>query len=164
MKKFRGFQVRKPAIPFFRHFFRRASYRRFDTSASRVRILTRICDWVTQKTRRLCFNRSGSGYARLVEHDSVHEKMVKVPKGCLAVYVGQQEDDCHRIVVPVIYFNHPLFAKLLNKAEEKYGFDHPGRITIPCPASEFESVTTRIACCRSLRRKIGRIMTHRHDG
>uniref|UniRef100_A0A804L8D2 Uncharacterized protein n=1 Tax=Musa acuminata subsp. malaccensis TaxID=214687 RepID=A0A804L8D2_MUSAM len=50
-----------------------------------------------------------------------------------------------RYVVPVIYFNHPLFGELLQEAEEEFGFHHPGGITIPCPAAEFERVRTRVA-------------------
>lgn len=62
-----------------------------------------------------------------------------VPKGCLAVKVGQGEEK-ERFVVPVIYFNHPLFMQLLKEAEEEYGFDHKGPITIPCHVEEFRNV------------------------
>lgn len=72
------------------------------------------------------------------------------PRGKLAVYVGQKDGDYKRVLVPVIYFNHPLFGDLLREAEKEYGFDHPGGITIPCRVSEFESVKTRIdAGCSS---------------
>ncbi|PHT95424.1 Auxin-responsive protein SAUR36 [Capsicum annuum] len=69
---------------------------------------------------------------------------VPVPKGHLAVYVGQKDGDYKRVLVPVIYINHPLFSELLREAEEEYGFNHPGGITIPCRISEFERVQTRI--------------------
>ncbi|KAK2419428.1 SAUR auxin-responsive protein family [Trifolium repens] len=62
-----------------------------------------------------------------------------VPKGCLAIKVGQGEDQ-QRFVVPVIYFNHPLFMQLLKEAEEEYGFDHKGPITIPCHVEEFRNI------------------------
>ncbi|AES82805.1 putative small auxin-up RNA [Medicago truncatula] len=62
-----------------------------------------------------------------------------VPKGCLAIKVGQGEDQ-QRFVVPVIYFNHPLFMQLLKEAEEEYGFDHKGAITIPCRVEEFRNI------------------------
>lgn len=68
-----------------------------------------------------------------------------IPKGHLAVYVGESQDETQRYLVPVIYFNHPLFGELLKEAEKVYGFSHPGRITIPCGASEFEKVQMRIA-------------------
>nr|GMD98233.1 auxin-responsive protein SAUR36-like [Ipomoea batatas] len=61
------------------------------------------------------------------------------PAGHLAVYVGEAEGATCRVVVPVFYFNHPLFANLLREAETVYGFDHPGGIQIPCRISEFEN-------------------------
>ncbi|XP_031125098.1 auxin-responsive protein SAUR36-like [Ipomoea triloba] len=67
------------------------------------------------------------------------------PAGHLAVYVGEAEGATCRVVVPVFYFNHPLFANLLREAETVYGFDHPGGIQIPCRISEFENVKSRIA-------------------
>ncbi|XWS31999.1 hypothetical protein CRYUN_Cryun23aG0122900 [Craigia yunnanensis] len=63
-----------------------------------------------------------------------------VPKGCLAIKVGSQGEEQQRFVVPVIYFNHPLFMQLLKEAEEEYGFDQKGTITIPCHVEEFRNV------------------------
>ncbi|XP_015577286.1 auxin-responsive protein SAUR20-like [Ricinus communis] len=55
----------------------------------------------------------------------------EVPKGFLAVYVGQTEKK--RFMVPVSYLNQPSFQALLRKAEEEFGFDHPtGGLIIPC--------------------------------
>ncbi|CAD5170917.1 unnamed protein product [Musa acuminata subsp. malaccensis] len=48
-------------------------------------------------------------------------------------------------LVPVVYFNHPLLRELLREAEVEFGFHHPGGITIPCAAAEFDRVRTRIA-------------------
>lgn len=80
-------------------------------------------------------------------------KPVEVPKGHLAVYVGQKDDDPHRVLVPIIYFNHPLFGGLLKEAEKEFGYNHPGGITLPCPYSEFERVQTCIAAGRKTRRQ-----------
>ncbi|KAH0648716.1 hypothetical protein KY285_033964 [Solanum tuberosum] len=90
--------------------------------------------------RVLHFGRTNSGY-----FGQEPNKKVSVPKGHLAVYVGEQEDDTCRVVVPVIYFNHPLFTELLREAEMVYGYNYPGRIQIPCRISEFENVKSRIA-------------------
>ncbi|XP_028796931.1 auxin-responsive protein SAUR32-like [Neltuma alba] len=76
-------------------------------------------------------------------HGKKHE-FRDVPKGCLAIRVGQGEDDLQRFVVPVIYFNHPLFLQLLKEAEEEFGFDQKGAITIPCHVEEFRSVQDMI--------------------
>lgn len=89
--------------------------------------------------------KSKSGYVRVGHGPIEAAKPVGVPKGHLVVYVGEKEDDAHRYLVPVIYFNHPLFGELLKGVEEEYGYDHPGRIQIPCQVSEFENVRTRIA-------------------
>ncbi|GMI69554.1 SMALL AUXIN UPREGULATED RNA 32 [Hibiscus trionum] len=75
-------------------------------------------------------------------HHNLHvKKQAKgVPKGCLAIKVGSTAEEQQRFVVPVIYFNHPLFMRLLKEAEEEYGFDQKGTITIPCHVEEFRNV------------------------
>lgn len=40
-------------------------------------------------------------------------------------------------MVPVTYLSHPLFVQLLKMAEEEYGFDQKGAITLPCDVEEF---------------------------
>ncbi|KAI4319948.1 hypothetical protein MLD38_033481 [Melastoma candidum] len=67
-----------------------------------------------------------------------------VPKGCIAVSVGQGEEQRRRFVVPVGYVNHPLFGRLLQEAEEEYGFNQEGLINIPCHVEEFRSVQESI--------------------
>ncbi|XWS50282.1 hypothetical protein CRYUN_Cryun12cG0074800 [Craigia yunnanensis] len=70
-----------------------------------------------------------------------HEKkdLKDIPKGCLAILVGQGEEQ-QKFVIPMIYVNHPLFMQLLKEAEEEYGFDQKGPITIPCHVEEFRNV------------------------
>ncbi|XVF45406.1 hypothetical protein PTKIN_Ptkin02bG0203100 [Pterospermum kingtungense] len=66
-----------------------------------------------------------------------------VPKGYLAVYVGESEKK--RFVVPLSYLNQPLFQDLLSKAEEEFGFNHPmGGLTIPCHEDMFIHITSRL--------------------
>ncbi|CAM0909856.1 unnamed protein product [Alopecurus aequalis] len=66
------------------------------------------------------------------------------PKGCMAVRVvgpvggGAEEEE--RFVVPVGYLKHPLFVGLLKEAEEEYGFQQQGAITIPCGVDNFRRV------------------------
>ena len=67
-----------------------------------------------------------------------------VPKGCLAIRVGHGEEDLQRFVVPLNYFNHPLFLQLLKEAENEFGYDHKGTITIPCRVEEFKSFQNMI--------------------
>ncbi|KAK9275740.1 hypothetical protein L1049_023009 [Liquidambar formosana] len=58
-----------------------------------------------------------------------------VPKGYLAVYVGPER---RRFIIPTGYLSHPLFKVLLEKAEEEFGFDHSGGLTIPCETETFK--------------------------
>lgn len=67
-----------------------------------------------------------------------------VPKGCLAVKVGGLGEEQERFIVPIIYFNHPLFMQLLKEAEDEYGFQHQGPITIPCHVQQFRYVRSII--------------------
>ncbi|VVB10311.1 unnamed protein product [Arabis nemorensis] len=62
-----------------------------------------------------------------------------VPKGHVAVYVGEQiEKEKKRFVVPISYLNHPCFREFLSRAEEEFGFNHPmGGLTIPCREEVF---------------------------
>jgi SAUR family protein len=60
-----------------------------------------------------------------------------VPAGHVAVSVGSR---CTRFVVPASYLNHPIFEKLLDEAEEEYGFANQGLLTIPCEESVFEHI------------------------
>jgi SAUR family protein len=62
-----------------------------------------------------------------------------VPKGCLAVYVGETQKK--RFVIPISYLNQAIFQDLLSQAEEKFGYDHPmGGLTIPCREEIFMDV------------------------
>ncbi|CAN0902464.1 Auxin-responsive protein SAUR20 [Linum grandiflorum] len=68
-----------------------------------------------------------------------------VPKGFLAVYVGE-ETQRKRFVVPVSYLSQPSFQDLLSIAEEEFGFDHPmGGLTIPCSEETFISATSNLS-------------------
>lgn len=79
-------------------------------------------------------------HLHLLHHHHGRKEVIRdIPKGCLAIKVGQGEDQ-QRFIVPVLYFNHPLFMQLLKEAEEEYGFDQKGTITIPCHVQEFRHV------------------------
>ncbi|XP_015570968.1 auxin-induced protein 15A-like [Ricinus communis] len=68
-------------------------------------------------------------------------KYLDVPKGFLAVYVGETVKK--RFLVPVSYLNQPSFQDLLNKAEEEFGYAHPmGGLTIPCSEDIFINATS----------------------
>ncbi|KAJ6792883.1 uncharacterized protein M6B38_370250 [Iris pallida] len=65
------------------------------------------------------------------------EPHVDVPKGYIPVYVGPEH---RRFVIPTSYLSLPLFKRLLEKAEEEFGYDHQGAITIPCEIETFKYI------------------------
>ncbi|KAI8023571.1 Auxin-responsive protein SAUR20 [Camellia lanceoleosa] len=68
---------------------------------------------------------------------------VDVPKGYLAVYVGESEKK--RFVIPISYLNQRSFQDLLSQAEEEFGFDHPmSGLTIPCKEVIFINLTSQL--------------------
>ncbi|XP_028093429.1 auxin-responsive protein SAUR21-like [Camellia sinensis] len=68
---------------------------------------------------------------------------VDVPKGYVAVYVGESENK--QFVIPISYLNQPSFQGLLSQAEEEFGFDHPmGAFTIPCKEVIFINLTSQL--------------------
>ncbi|RWR79199.1 Auxin responsive SAUR protein [Cinnamomum micranthum f. kanehirae] len=67
-----------------------------------------------------------------------------VPKGHLAIYVGESQ---MRFVIPISYLKHPSFQELLSRAEEEFGFDHQmGGLTIPCHEDTFMTLTSQLNC------------------
>ncbi|MED6189127.1 Auxin-responsive protein saur50 [Stylosanthes scabra] len=62
-----------------------------------------------------------------------------VPKGHFVVYVGENRS---RYIVPISILRCPSFQTLLHQAEEEFGFDHEGGLTIPCDEDVFESLLT----------------------
>lgn len=155
MRKIRGFKIGKRLVRVTRWIIRKtrggSGYQRLgapDMSCEcKSKPISKLISWgrrLTNGAKSLCLAKPASGYVPM-DQDPIREKPVSVPKGYLAVYVGQKDGDFHRVLVPVIYFNHPLFGKLLRDAEEEYGFNQQGGITIPCRFSEFEQVQTRIA-------------------
>ncbi|CAH9110230.1 unnamed protein product [Cuscuta epithymum] len=151
MRRFTGFFVKQRVTTLFRRLLRRrrspSAYQRLDPPSTEpaklIPSLSRFTRHLTSKARAICskahFPVPGSGW-RAKDLSGWR----RVPKGHLAVYVGRRDEDFKRVLVPAIYFNHPLFGELLRDAEEEFGFCHPGRIAIPCRISEFERVRTRI--------------------
>ncbi|XVE48937.1 hypothetical protein DITRI_Ditri01bG0042100 [Diplodiscus trichospermus] len=66
-----------------------------------------------------------------------------VPKGHLAVYVGEAEKKI--FVVPISILKNPWFQNLLSQAEEEFGFNHPmGALTILCSEEAFIDFTCNL--------------------
>ncbi|KAJ8647286.1 auxin-responsive protein SAUR32-like protein [Cinnamomum micranthum f. kanehirae] len=75
------------------------------------------------------------------------EKRMKVKKGWLAVRVGLEDEEGgshRRFVIPISYLYHPLFKRLLEKAQEIYGFHTTGPLRLPCSVDDFHHLRWRI--------------------
>ncbi|KAH0739998.1 hypothetical protein KY290_033041 [Solanum tuberosum] len=150
MMKVRGFRLGRRLVRVFKLFIHRRkkgkiSYKRLGSSNCATKAISKLCNFgnlLKHGVKSVNFVKPGSGYIR-VGSELMDEN--QIPKGHLAVYVGEKEDVACRVLVPVIYFNHPLFVDLLREAEMVYGFNHSGGIQIPCRISEFENVQSRIA-------------------
>ncbi|KAK1263265.1 hypothetical protein QJS04_geneDACA018616 [Acorus gramineus] len=70
----------------------------------------------------------------------------KVKKGCLVVRVGMEGEDggFKRFTIPISYLSHPLFRRLLEKAQEVYGFHSSGPLKLPCSVDDFLHLRWRI--------------------
>nr|XP_043629056.1 auxin-responsive protein SAUR21-like [Erigeron canadensis] len=65
--------------------------------------------------------------------------LTDIPKGYLAVYVG--EGGKKRFIVPVSLLSQASFQELLRQFEEEFGYEHPmGGLTIPCSEKIFIDV------------------------
>ncbi|XP_074568899.1 auxin-responsive protein SAUR36-like [Curcuma longa] len=144
-----GFRVGRRLVRIWRRFFpRRNGYASLSSGRRRSRVgeasaaaARMMCQWARVISRRLRRSPTGEQRWPLLE-----EEWKVPPKGHLAVYVAEKEGERpRRYVVPVVYFNHPLFRELLREAEEEFDFHNSGAITIPCHAAKFESVSSRIA-------------------
>lgn len=65
------------------------------------------------------------------------QRSMEVPKGCLAVYVGE---DLRRFVIPASYLCRPEFRALMEKVAEEFGFEQTGGLRIPCNEEAFEDI------------------------
>jgi len=78
----------------------------------------------------------------IIRSKASSSKSVDVPKGYLAVYVGEK---MKRFVVPISYLNQTSFQELLSQAEEQFEYDHPmGGLTIPCTEDIFLDITSHL--------------------
>ncbi|KAM0934416.1 putative small auxin-up RNA [Dioscorea sansibarensis] len=77
------------------------------------------------------------GFHMMISNTKKSSTSSPPPKGCMVVRVGSSTEEQERYIVKVEYLNHPLFAGLLKEAEDVFGFEHKGAITIPCCLDEF---------------------------
>ncbi|TMW92826.1 hypothetical protein EJD97_012515 [Solanum chilense] len=64
----------------------------------------------------------------------------RTPSGSLAVYVGVDENERRRFVIPTRFLNLPVFISLLDKAEEEFGYQPTGGLILPCEVELFTEI------------------------
>ncbi|KAJ4964118.1 hypothetical protein NE237_024057 [Protea cynaroides] len=71
---------------------------------------------------------------------------MKVKKGWLVVTVGLEDDEAgnQRFVIPISYLYNPLFKRLLEKAQEVYGYQTTSPLRLPCSVEDFLHLRWRI--------------------
>ncbi|KAF6174597.1 hypothetical protein GIB67_006249 [Kingdonia uniflora] len=68
------------------------------------------------------------------------KSMKDVPKGFVAVYVGESR---RRFVIPVSFFSLPYSRVLMERATEEYGFKQEGGLRLPCDEEYFQDIMVR---------------------
>ncbi|GLT40666.1 hypothetical protein SLA2020_147810 [Shorea laevis] len=78
-----------------------------------------------------------------IQGDTSQEKAASTPKGCFAIYVGEERE---RFVVPISFLSHPLFKMLLDKSYDEVGFKQGKRLVVPCSVSTFQEIVNALKC------------------
>lgn len=71
--------------------------------------------------------------------------ILRVPRGHFVIYVGDDEKERKRFVIPISYLKNPLFQELLRNAAEELGYDHGMEgLIVPCNEYHFHNVVSRL--------------------
>ncbi|AES89312.1 putative small auxin-up RNA [Medicago truncatula] len=71
----------------------------------------------------------------IIRRSSSSKAVDEVPKGYLAVYVGEK---MKRFVIPTSLLNQPSFQESLSQSEEEFEYDHRmDGLSIPCSEDVF---------------------------
>ncbi|EXC16180.1 hypothetical protein L484_024348 [Morus notabilis] len=62
-----------------------------------------------------------------------------VKEGHFAVS-AEKDDEKKRFVVKLKYLTSPMFLRLLEQAEEEYGFEQTGALVVPCKPQELNKI------------------------
>ncbi|KAL1298674.1 hypothetical protein HN51_042982 [Arachis hypogaea] len=73
-------------------------------------------------------------------NDCVPEDVKEGHFAVIAEGGGDDEEAPKRLVMPLSCLRNPAFLRLLEQAEEEYGFDHEGALTIPCTPSQLQRI------------------------
>ncbi|KAL2514346.1 SAUR-like auxin-responsive protein family [Forsythia ovata] len=82
-----------------------------------------------------------------VEFEEVEDSGIvpdDVKEGHFAIVVGKNEERAQRFVVDLGLLKHPAFLRLLELAEDEYGFEHKGALALPCRPDELQNILQQI--------------------
>ncbi|KAF6137615.1 hypothetical protein GIB67_036198 [Kingdonia uniflora] len=65
------------------------------------------------------------------------QNKVQIKKRCLTVRIGLEEGKFQNLPIPITYLDHYLFKRLLEKAQDVYGYRTKGLLKLPCTIDEF---------------------------
>ncbi|XP_073011569.1 auxin-induced protein 6B-like [Typha latifolia] len=102
-----------------------------------VRLQQMLKKWKKLAVAPKSSSKSSKFFKRTLSFSDASQLSKEVPKGFFAVCVGEE---MKRFVIPTEYLGHWAFADLLREAEEEFGFQHEGVLSIPCEVSVFESI------------------------
>ncbi|KAF3632207.1 putative 2-oxoglutarate-dependent dioxygenase AOP1.2-like [Capsicum annuum] len=68
-----------------------------------------------------------------------------VKEGHFAIFaVNTKDEERKRFILELNWLNNPALLRLLNLAEEEYGFTQRGVLKIPCPHEELEKIILQL--------------------
>ncbi|KAE9585772.1 hypothetical protein Lal_00010031 [Lupinus albus] len=96
-----------------------------------------------QKKLLLVRNKTSSNFDKYEEGGSDSSYVPDdVKEGHFAV-IAEGGEEPKRLVMPLSCLTNSTFLRLLEQAEEEYGYDHEGALTFPCRPSELERILTQ---------------------
>ncbi|KAJ0089417.1 hypothetical protein Patl1_32165 [Pistacia atlantica] len=111
-----------------------------DVREERIKGLMKLKVLITKLQRRRLFSTSRVG-ANLDQVDENGEKGSggTVKKGYFAV-VAVKGEKPKRFTLELGYLNNPEFIKLLEQAQEEFGFEQKGVLAVPCQPEELQDI------------------------
>lgn len=111
-----------------------------DVKEERIKGLMKLKVLITKLQRRRLFSTSRAG----ADLDQVDENGEKgsggtVKKGHFAV-VAVKGEKPKRFILELGYLNNPEFIKLLEQAQEEFGFEQKGVLAVPCQPEELQDI------------------------
>ncbi|KAG8376600.1 hypothetical protein BUALT_Bualt09G0080400 [Buddleja alternifolia] len=110
----------------------------FKQIAERKKCLTSVKLFVKKMQNHLQLSRSLDIF-RGVEFEEVENVPEDVKEGHFAIVAAKNEKPI-RFVVELCVLQHPAFLKLLQMAEEEYGFQQKGALAVPCRPDELRRI------------------------